>query len=312
LLHEKYPSLYDLVWESLESGYRIRELVGNHLSKEKLSYDRVYTGKDAWTLLPSFDHPRDPMHCVVSGTGLTHKSSAENRSEMHRKAKEKEALSDSMRMYLMGEEGGKPAQGAIGVQPEWFYKGNGTVLRGHASSLQIPAYALDGGEEPEIAGLYVVDSAGMPVRIGMSQGNEFSDHGMEQKNYLYLAPSKLRQCAIGPELVTGATFSDIAGTVTIERGGATLWSMPVKTGEVNSTHSLENLEHHHFKYSQHRLPGQVHIHFFGAFGLSFNEGIRLEDGDEMVISMKGFGRPLRNRVKQLHGPDQPIGIRQLP
>jgi hypothetical protein len=185
LLHEKYPSLYDLVWESLESGYRIRELVGNHLSKEKLSYDRVYTGKDAWTLLPSFDHPRDPMHCVVSGTGLTHKTSAENRSEMHRKAKEKEALSDSMRMYLMGEEGGKPAQGAIGVQPEWFYKGNGTVLRGHASSLQIPAYALDGGEEPEIAGLYVVDSAGMPVRIGMSQGNEFSDHGMEQKNYLY-------------------------------------------------------------------------------------------------------------------------------
>lgn len=32
---------------------------------------------------------------------------------------------DSMRMFLLGLKGGKPADGEIGVQPEWFYKGDG-------------------------------------------------------------------------------------------------------------------------------------------------------------------------------------------
>jgi hypothetical protein len=248
---------------------------------------------------------------MVSGTGLTHKTSAENRSEMHRKVKDEEALSDSMRMYLMGEDGGKPEKGMVGVQPEWFYKGNGNVLKGHSSPLSIPVYALDGGEEPEIAGVYVVDPQGNPVRIGLTQGNEFSDHEMEQLNYLYLAPSKLRQCAIGPELVIGAKFSDIEGTVTIERERKMLWNMTVRTGEANSTHSLDNLEYHHFKYAQHRIPGQVHIHFFGTSGLSYNAGIRLKDGDEMIISLKGFGRPLRNMVKSQRQPEQVHGVRQL-
>ena len=312
LIHKKFPSFYDLVWESLITDCRLRELVGNHLGLEKLSYDSVYAGKDPWALLPCFDHPRDPLHCVVSGTGLTHKTSAENRSEMHRRLESDETVSDSMRMYLMGEEGGKPEKGGVGVQPEWFYKGNGQVLRGHRAPLQIPGYALDGGEEPEIAGIYVVDPEGNPVRIGMSQGNEFSDHEMEQKNYLYLAPSKLRQCAIGPELVTGAKFSDIDGSVTIERGGSVLWNMPLKTGEANITHSLENLEYHHFKYGQHRVPGQVHVHFFGAFGLSYTQGIRLEPGDEMIVSMKSFGRPLRNKVERGEDPEQVHRVRQLP
>lgn len=294
LLDEGYTSLYDLVWNAILEKRRLEDLVDHHKTSFRLFYDSVYTGSDPWKVLPSFDHPHDPMHCMVSGTGLTHKASAETRAAMHKKLKAQQELSDSMQMYLWGEEGGKPAPGQVGVQPEWFYKGNGSILRGHLSALEIPGFALDGGEEPEIAGVYVIDLQGVPVRVGMTIANEFSDHEMEQQNYLYLAPSKLRNCAIGPELVIAPDFSDLTGSVAISREGKTLWEKAFRTGESHITHSLSNLEHHHFKYGQHRIPGQVHIHFYGASGLSFSEGIRLMHGDEMTIAVEGFGRPLKN------------------
>ena len=84
------------------------------------------------------------------------------------------------------------AAGEIGVAPEWFYKGPGDMLRAHLEPLEIPAYAEDGGEEPEIAVVYLVGPDGTPWRIGMTAGNEFSDHAFEKRNYLYLAGSKLR------------------------------------------------------------------------------------------------------------------------
>lgn len=310
LLDGAFPSLYKLVWEAVRTQARVSELVGNNLTTSRLSYDGVYSGKGDWKILPSFDHDTDPMQCVVSGTGLTHKASAENRAAMHRKQQE-EGLSDSMKMYLWGEESGKPEAGSIGVQPEWFYKGNGSILRGHRDFLDIPPYAEDGGEEAEIAGIYIIAPDGTPARVGLTIANEFSDHVMEQRNYLYLAPSKLRCCAIGPELVLGAAFDDIGGSVSIDRNGKSLWSREIHTGEKHITHSLENLEHHHFKYEQHRIPGQVHIHFFGTFGLSFSDGIRLEDGDEVSISMKGFGRPLRNPIQRMKDRASLIKVQTL-
>ncbi len=57
-----------------------------------------------------------------------------------------------MRMFRMGVEGGKPAPGEAGVQPEWFYKGDGSGLVASGEPLVSPAFARDGGEEPEIAG----------------------------------------------------------------------------------------------------------------------------------------------------------------
>jgi hypothetical protein len=60
---------------------------------------------------------------------------------------------------------------------------------------------------------------------------------------------------------------------------------------------LQNIEHHQFKFEQHRRPGDVHVHFFGTDSLSFSDQIRLCDGDIMQISAEGFGRPLRNQVR---------------
>ena len=58
------------------------------------------------------------------------------------------------------------------------------------------------------------------------------------------------------------------------RDGKTLWEKPFLTGEANMSHTLANLEHHHFKYALFRRPGDVHVHFFGTATLSFADGIR--------------------------------------
>ncbi len=79
-------------------------------------------------------------------------------------------LTDSMRMFNMGLEGGKPAAGQVGVQPEWFYKGDGSCVVGTGEALPSPDFALDGSEEPEIAGIYLIDAAGNPRRIGFCSG----------------------------------------------------------------------------------------------------------------------------------------------
>ncbi len=88
-----------------------------------------------------------------------------------------------------------------------------------AQALPSPSFALDGGEEPEIVGLYLIAPDGTPQRLGFAIGNEFSDHVTERKNYLYLAHSKLRPCAIGPELRTGAPPAHMEGVSRIRRGG---------------------------------------------------------------------------------------------
>ncbi|MEO7689393.1 MAG: AraD1 family protein, partial [Sphingomonas sp.] len=234
------------------------------------------------TLLSPIDH-EDPAHLLLTGTGLTHLGSAEGRDKMHRSMTEAAQQTDSMRMFLMGVEGGKPGTGETGAQPEWFYKGNGEQLAAPGAPLRSPAFALDAGEEPEIAGIYLIDSEGTPVRLGFAIGNEFSDHVTERGNYLWLAHSKLRAAALGPELLLGDLPEDIRGTSRIVRNGEILWERPFVTGEANMSHSIANLEHHHFKYDLFRHPGDVHVHFFGTATLSFSEGIRTEPGDVFEI-----------------------------
>ena len=286
-------SVYDLALWALRKHWRLNDALRELSGGETLAYDPIYRLESDWRLLLPFTHP-EPARCLVSGTGLTHKASAANRHAMHHDPAQ---LSDSMKMYLAGLEGGRPAPGEIGVASEWFYKGCGTILRAHGEPLVVPPFAGDGGEEPEIAGLYIIDDNGRPRRVGMAIANEFSDHVTEKMNYLYLAHSKLRNCSLGPELVTEPDFNAVAGTVSIERSGEVVWSQAIATGEAEMSHSLANLLHHHFKYEAHRRPGDAHVHFFGADAFSFGAGIQLCDGDVMVVAFEGFGRPLRNPLR---------------
>jgi len=291
LLAAEAGSVYALAMEAIAKGKKLEELIREKTTNETLDYEPIYRGQSPWKLLPPLDHPEESARCLVTGTGLTHLGSAKNRNAMHGKA---ENLTDSMKMFQLGVEQGKPGAGKIGAAPEWFYKGSGAILRAQGEALLVPAYAEDGGEEAEIAGCYVIGPDGKPWRVGFAQGNEFSDHVFEKKNYLNLAGSKIRTCALGPELVIGADFQSVPGRAEIERGGKALWKKEILTGEAEMCHSLANIEHHHFKFDTHRRPGDAHVHYFGACALSFGEGVKLADGDLMRVSFVGMGRALEN------------------
>jgi hypothetical protein len=247
-------------------------------------------------LLSPLEHPV-PTRCWVTGTGLTHLGSAEARARMHSKLAPPEgALSDSMKLFNWGVERGKPEPGSVGVQPEWFFRGNGATLVASGQPLGVPDFALDGGEEPEIVGLYVIADDGTPCRLGWALGNDFTDHVMERQNYLYLAHSKLRATAVGPELLLGDLPSEIKGISRVLRGGKVLWEKPFVSGEANMSHTVANLEHHHFKYPMFRRPGDVHLHFLGTSTVSAADGVVTEPGDVFEISAPPFSRPLRNRL----------------
>lgn len=307
-------TVYEVVQRCLSRGGELSVQALELAHGEVLDYGAIYAGTSDWHLLAPIDVPGVPSKLTISGTGLTHLGSAKERQAMHiaTAAKTAEDVTDSMRMFQWGVEGGRPTEGAIGVAPEWFYKGNGSMLRAPLEPLTIPAYAEDGGEEGELAGVYVIGADGTPYRIGMAAGNEFSDHRFEKRNYLNLAGSKLRTCSLGPELVVGVGFQSVGGEVRIERKEKIIWSKAVATGEDNMCHSLSNLEHHHFKFEGHRQPGDVHVHFFGAHSLSFGDGIALEDGDWMEVRYEGFGRALRNPVRvEAKGQNRRVAVRPL-
>ena len=123
----------------------------------------------------------------VTGTGLTHLGSAAGRDKMHSGGEDKSAqanLTDSMKMFNMVScalralcvpcvpraslrsharvfvcgvgPGRRQAEKGHGVQPEWFYKGDGSVVVKPGGSFLSPKFALDGSEEPECVGLYVI------------------------------------------------------------------------------------------------------------------------------------------------------------
>ena len=247
-------------------------------------------------LLTPIDHP-DPAHLYLTGTGLTHLGSAEGRDQMHKNTvAAKDHMTDSMRMFVAGLEGGKPAPGTVGAQPEWFYKGNGHNLVASGQALTSPGFALDGGEEPEIAGIYVIGEDRKAYRLGFCLGNEFSDHITEKGNYLLLAHSKLRPASLGIELLTGPLPQDIRGMSRILRGNEIIWQKPFVSGEANMSHTIANLEHHHFKYDLFRQPGDIHVHFFGTATASFADGIATKDGDVFEIEAAPFVFPLRNAL----------------
>jgi len=287
----RFETTYALARRAIERRCTLAQVVSGEKFDAPLRYEDL---KRDGRILPPLTHP-DPAHCLVSGTGLTHLGSAAARDSMHQKLNRQDAeLTDSMKMFKWGVEGGKPRDNQPGMQPEWFYKGNGGNVVACGRPLLSPDFAEDHGEEPELVGCYLVDDHGRPHRLGFAIGNEFSDHVTERRNYLLLAHSKLRQCGVGPMLNAGPIPSHMEGTSRIRRNGAVLWQKPFLTGEGNMSHSFANLEYHHFKYRQHRVPGDVHLHFFGTATLSFVDNIRVEPGDEFEIDLPALGAPLTN------------------
>jgi len=278
-----------LAQAAIDVGTTLKKLIAERGVGKAIDLAAAYKQR---RVLAPVDHP-DSAHLYVTGTGLTHLGSAEGRDKMHKSLEEPSTLTDSMKMFKMGIEGGKAKNG---VQPEWFYKGDGSCIVAPGGDLESPAFALDGGEEPEIVAVYLIDKQGAPRRLGFALGNEFSDHVTERQNYLYLAHSKLRASSFGPELLIGDLPSDVRGVSRIRRGKEILWEKPFLSGEDNMSHSIANLEAHHFKYDLFRRPGDVHVHFFGTATLSFSDGVQTKKGDMFEIEAEPFGLPLRNKL----------------
>jgi len=298
----------DLATKAFEAGLSLEDMATRLGTASASNYQKLLADEK---VLSPIDHP-DSAHCLVTGTGLTHIGGAAARDQMHKKADAATANeTDSIKMFNLGLKGGKPGPGAAGVQPEWFYKGDGSIVAPPGGDLALPDFALDGGEEPEIAGIYMVASDGTPLRLGFALGNEYSDHVMERQNYLYLAHSKLRSCAWGPERRTGQLPEDLSGESRILRGGKVIWRKPFVTGEANMSHAIANLEYHHFKYDLFRRPGDIHIHFFGTATLSFADGIKTAPEDVFEIEMAEFGAPLRSRLIPTATPFYYGGVKQL-
>jgi len=299
---------YDLALTAARANTSLESATKAKIGAETASYEEVVNEK---RLLPPLDHP-DLYRCLITGTGLSHLGSAAARDSMHVKLQKDESeLTDSMKMFKWGVEGGKPAGGKIGIPPEWFYKGDGRCVIAPEKELELPAYALDGGEEVEIVGLYIIGDKGEVLRVGFALGNEYADHVMERQNYLYLAHSKLRQCSFGPELLTGALPASVTGRARLMRDGKEIWAEDWLSGEENMCHSIGNLEHHHFKYRDFRQPGDVHVHFFGAATGSFTKKIETKIGDVFEIQAAPFGRPLRNPLGAAKEKDNVVAIRAL-
>ena len=308
-LLKKVRTTLDLARLALKDGSKLSAVAQSLVTSSTEDYTKALKQK---RVLTPVDHP-DPAHCIITGTGLTHLGSAAARDGMHKKLSgSAEDLTDSLKMFKMGLEGGKPKRkGEPGVQPEWFYKGDGSWLVGPGQPLPKPSFALDGGEEPELAGLYLIDDKGRPVRLGFALGNEYSDHVTERQNYLYLAHSKLRHSSIGPEMIMGAPPAAIEGMSRIVRNGKVIWEKPFLTGEANMSHTLANLEYHHFKYEGFRRPGDLHIHYFGTATLSIADGVSPKDGDVFEIEAPAFGAPLRNPLKDVKAKFKMDGVKKL-
>lgn len=289
-----FNTTYALAQAAISRKLGLAHLAEASVGGTVVAYDEVLK---SGRLLPPLDH-QDPAHCYVTGTGLTHLGSADARDGMHKKiGGDFDSLSDSMKIFRMGVEGGKPAAGQVGAQPEWFYKGDGSIVAASGQPLAMPDFALDGGEEPEIAGLYVIGADGHPYRVGYAIGNEFSDHVTERQNYLYLAHSKLRACGVGPALLVGELPAHIDGHSRIYAADGSLrWEKAFVSGEQNMSHTIANLEHHHFKYDLFKRPGDVHVHFFGTATLSFADGVSVAPGETFEIEAPAFGPALRNTL----------------
>jgi hypothetical protein len=124
------------------------------------------------------------------------------------------------------------------------------------------------------------------------------------------SPRRSASRATTTELLLGDIPDDVRGTIRIERDGRVAWSGELLSGEANMCHSIVNLEHHHFKYAGFRRPGDVHVYYVGASGLSCGDGFATRPGDRFVVDVPLFGRPLRNTLAAGEA-DEPVVVKPL-
>ena len=108
-------SVYALAMEAANGGKNLADVISAHGLGDAVDLEKAYA---EGRFLPPITHP-DPAHLHLTGTGLTHLGSAATRDSMHKKTTEaaEESLTDSMKMFRMGLENGKPKAGERAFSP---------------------------------------------------------------------------------------------------------------------------------------------------------------------------------------------------
>ena len=99
-------NVYQMAIHCIKNGQKLEKFIADCGQDEPISYSEIV--ENGRLLPPIMLEPKD---IVLSGTGLTHLGSGEARNNMHTKANANEALTDSIKMFNMGLEGGKPKKG---------------------------------------------------------------------------------------------------------------------------------------------------------------------------------------------------------
>jgi len=106
---------YDLATEAIRKKQSIERIIEDRISNEKDTMTEIISEK---RIHVPFHHP-DPYHQIITGTGLSHLGSASARNSMHAKLSQDESsMTDSMKMFKWGLDGGKPNATDIGTQAE--------------------------------------------------------------------------------------------------------------------------------------------------------------------------------------------------
>ena len=288
--------------ELCSSGHRRRGIRAHRTcSGESLALRRRSTNSDR-----NGDCSRRSMfRACPRGAGVGHGTDASRQREgapgdaprrVNRAAEE--AITDSMRMFQWGVEGGRPQKARSASRPSGSTRAMAPSSALPSSHWRFRLTPKTAAKKPRSPASTIIDRDGTPCRIGMVNGNEFSDHKFEKRNYLNLAGSKLRPCSLGPELVFEAEFDNVPGEVRIERAGSALWRKPDRKRRTEHVPQPCQPGASPLQVCGPSPARHVHVHFFGADALSFGDGVALRDGDMAEVSFEGFGRPLRNPIHE--------------
>lgn len=295
-LTNKPAPLYQWIRDAIQSKKTLQALLQANLGEQRITFSDYQDNYQAY--LP-VTHP-NAKHTIIGGTGLTHANRAKLRvlSEINNPLHDTACLSDSERVYMSGVTNGKPENILQGAKPEWFYKGDISILKPSQTPVTVPAHDLGIGEEAELIAVYYISDELSSYRIGYCLGNEFCDHKLEESNFFYISQSKLRECSIGAEIIIGNHELDVVnGHVRIIRDDNIIWNKPFASGQKRMNFSMENLEHHVFQHTALRRPDSFYFHFLGADQISHSDDIRLQHDDEIVIEAEPFQFPLVNRLQ---------------
>ncbi|MES2407623.1 MAG: hypothetical protein V4528_09900 [Pseudomonadota bacterium] len=270
-----YDNLYNLMRHCVNDGLSPRAYIETLLGQQPMPENDY----EAMSFVAPV-RPENDLYVFVSGVGHTHKQRAQQETE------------------------GMKNHGSAPVRPEWFYKGNGAILKTTKEPLNIPSYALSGVEEAELVLVYMVDNKKNPHYLGYSIGNEFSDTVLGKAHRHYFAQSKLRTCSVAPELILDEVPDTVGIEVNILRGTNTVWRAQLTTGTKEIIFTLSEIEKLVFQHPQFRQPGIVHYIYLGTYKTSYHDGICLQHGDVVQMQVKHFLWPLVNHLNREPDPDE--------